>query len=275
MRVSDVMKAKLIVVLLTLLILPIMFVCAAGGGLDQFGYNYQARVFVGKADGVDRVLDGAVWGDPTYADDHLVMKWSKAWDDARFNGQPWTPDAWEDNEWNGASPGGSGEVWHYKIIWVGEPSWDLTGTWEYTYHYLGGNYIHTMIIDSFDRETGDFSGHGYYNANPGYKWTIVGNLDGNDITHYYIDYYGLNPAYFIQGSGTLSADGKTMSGTTDGSNGQNGATWSATGQAIYVDPPYWRPDGYMIWGQFEVIMDQGTVDGVHSWLTHAIPTGYG
>jgi hypothetical protein len=90
-----------------------------GGGFDEFGYNYQARVFVGPADGVDRVLDGKVWGDPTYANDHLVMKWSKGWDDARFHGAPWGPDAWETNEWNGMFPGGSQEVWHYKIIWVG------------------------------------------------------------------------------------------------------------------------------------------------------------
>lgn len=32
----------------------------AGGGFDEFGYNYGARVFAGKADGVDRVLDGKV-----------------------------------------------------------------------------------------------------------------------------------------------------------------------------------------------------------------------
>jgi hypothetical protein len=28
-----------------------------GGGFDQFGYNYKANIFVGAADGVDRVLD--------------------------------------------------------------------------------------------------------------------------------------------------------------------------------------------------------------------------
>lgn len=90
-----------------------------GGGFDEYGYNYQARIFVGKADGVDRNLDGAVWGDPTYANDILVMKWSKAWEDAMRGDAPWTPDAWLTNEWNGAVLGGSGEVWHYKIIWVG------------------------------------------------------------------------------------------------------------------------------------------------------------
>jgi hypothetical protein len=33
--------------------------------------------------------------------------------------------------------------------------------------------------------------------------------------------------------------------------------------------------GYCIWGQFEVLMDQGTAYGAHTWLAHAIPTGYG
>lgn len=91
----------------------------AKGGFDEFGYNYNARVFVGPADGVDRNLDGTVWGDATYANDHLKMKWSKAWDDARFRGADWTCEAWEDNQWNGMVPGGSDETWHYKIVWVG------------------------------------------------------------------------------------------------------------------------------------------------------------
>ena len=68
----------------SLLVMPVF----AQGGFDEFGYNYQAMIFVGKADGVDRVLDGKVWGDLTYANDLLVMKWSKAWDDARFHGAP-------------------------------------------------------------------------------------------------------------------------------------------------------------------------------------------
>ena len=144
-------------------------VAGAAGGFDEFGYNYQARVFVGPADGVDRVLDGTVWGDPTYANDHLVMKWSKAWDDARFHGAPWTPEAWVDNEWNGKVPNGSGETWHYKTIWVGP------------------------------------------------------ELESS---------------------------------------------------------PYWRPGGYAIWGQFEVIMDQGVDPGfcapnVHCWFALAAPNGFG
>jgi len=108
------------VLLLTLLAVVLLGgVAFTKGGFDEYGYNYSACIFVGAADGVDRMLDGMVGDDPTYANDHLVMKWSKGWDDARFHGGPWTPDAWEDNQWNGMVPGGSGETWHYKIVWVG------------------------------------------------------------------------------------------------------------------------------------------------------------
>jgi hypothetical protein len=147
-----------------ILLLTLATPVVAAGGFDEYGYNYQARLFNGKADGIDRFLDGMVWGDPTYANDRLVMKWSKAWDDARFNGAAWTPDAWETNEWNGAFPGGSGEVWHYKIVWVGPE--------------------------------------------------LENSL-------------------------------------------------------------YWRDGGYAVWGQFEVIMDQGVADGVHTWFTKANPNGFG
>ncbi len=47
------------------------------------------------------------------------MKWSKAWDDARFHGGPWTPEAWVSNEWNGMGSDGSNTTEHVKIIWVG------------------------------------------------------------------------------------------------------------------------------------------------------------
>lgn len=123
----------------------------AGGGFDEFGYNYQARIFVGKADGVDRILDGTVWGDPYYANDHLVMKWSKAWDDARFNGTDWTEDAWEDNEWNGMVPGGSGEICHYKIIWVGEEL-DSSSYWRDGGYAIWGQFEVVMDHCTIDSE---------------------------------------------------------------------------------------------------------------------------
>ena len=136
----------------------------ADSGFDLYGYNYTAMIFSGPADGVDRNLDGTVWGDPTYANDLLVMKWSKAWDDARFHGGAWTSDAWVTNEWNGHVPGGSGTTEHVKIVWVGP------------------------LLES---------------------------------------------------------------------------------------SPYWVAGGYAIWGQFEVIMDQGTDSSGHWWYTHAVPNGLG
>ena len=49
-------------------------------GFDQFGYNYQAHLFNGTYDSVDRVLDGKYYGlTGDYVDDSLVMKWSDDW----------------------------------------------------------------------------------------------------------------------------------------------------------------------------------------------------
>jgi hypothetical protein len=39
--------------------------------------------------------------------------------------------------------------------------------------------------------------------------------------------------------------------------------------------PHWRPGGYAIWEQFEVIMDMGTDAGVHYWYAHVAPNGLG
>ena len=134
-------------------------------GFNQCGYNYKARVFSGLADGVDRTLDGTVWGDPTYANDHLVMKWNAAWDACNANGADnpiFCLGAWVTNEWNGMRSDGSSVTDHVKIIWVGS------------------------------------------------------------------------------------------AGTTS---------------------PYWVPGGYVIWGNYEVIMDQGITDGQHFMWTLATPNG--
>lgn len=102
-------------------------------GFDEFGYNRKARNFVGTCVSWHMGKFGSEEADARaycgiYSDDKLVMKWSKAWDDAIFGPDgirensdelPWTCDAWEDNEWNGMFPEGSGETWHYKIVWVG------------------------------------------------------------------------------------------------------------------------------------------------------------
>jgi hypothetical protein len=137
---QEVSVNRIYLLFLSILILVVLAGCASGNadvatdrnssGFDEYGYNEVARIFNGPADGVDRNLDGTVWGDPTYGADHLTMKWNREWD--RGNDENWANgpyDAWENNEWNGKVPGGSGEVWHYKIIWIGSPANSTNPRW--------------------------------------------------------------------------------------------------------------------------------------------------
>ncbi len=104
-------------VVLTLL-LSVSFSVPAG--FDQYGYNDTARVFVGTGSSWCEAGGQAADCLGIYSNDQLVMKSDKEWD--RGNAENWSNppyNAWTDNEWNGAFPGGSGEVWHYKIVWVG------------------------------------------------------------------------------------------------------------------------------------------------------------
>ncbi len=123
---------KLIIFLavLSLLVTPALAL-AGGGGFDDAGYNDQARIFVGTGWSwcMDKV-GNAAWCTAylgPYANDKLVMKWNAEWD--RGNDENWANgpyDAWENNEWNGMVPGGSGAVWHYNIVWVGSCGSDYT-----------------------------------------------------------------------------------------------------------------------------------------------------
>jgi hypothetical protein len=117
------MKRSIVVVLAVIALLAVGATAVmAGGGFDQYGYNDTARIFNGT---------GSSWcqakGQPAnclgiYSPDKLVMKWNAEWD--RGNAEGWTDPngyaAWENNEWNGKVPGGSGAVWKYKIVWVGD-----------------------------------------------------------------------------------------------------------------------------------------------------------
>lgn len=92
-------------------------------GFDDAGYNTNANLFNGSVMSwcMDKIGNQAycdsvygIWGN-----DNLIMKWNNEWN--RGNAEGWSdPDgykAWLSNEYNGAFPGGSGEVWHYKIVW--------------------------------------------------------------------------------------------------------------------------------------------------------------
>ncbi len=93
-----------------------------GRGFDEFGYNNNARNFVGTCRSwhMGKFNSNTAQAEVycgVYSDDHLVMKWNAEWD--RGNDEGWANppyNAWTDNQWNGQAAG-SGEVWHYKIAW--------------------------------------------------------------------------------------------------------------------------------------------------------------
>lgn len=123
-----------LVLLLGLIATPVMAAKPAGKGFDQYGYNYQARIFnglFGNADENRPSGDGnpdTYFGDSTnsygyldtdgeyheilvnVAGSHLVMKWSDAWhmavfgpDNLRGTGDevPWGEGAWCTNHVEG------------------------------------------------------------------------------------------------------------------------------------------------------------------------------
>lgn len=119
-------------------------------GFDQFGYNYEAHVFNGTYDSVDRVLDGKFWGQTgDFVDDHLWMKWSDDWlsnkdcngDGKLDRGAPGSPgypiisQGWLTNHVEGDyDSDGDGTqdahyTWFIKIVWVG-PGGSLWGQYE-------------------------------------------------------------------------------------------------------------------------------------------------
>ena len=151
-----------VVLVLALVLLTTSIAMADGGGFDQFGYNYQANIFVGtglswcqQKGFTDVAQCNRILGGP-YSYDNLVMKWSPAWDAARFFNQPWTCDAWIDNEWNGNVPGGSGYSEHYKIVWVG-PTLQASSCWR-----PGGYPVWGEFEVVFDQGMSPTDGHLWY-----------------------------------------------------------------------------------------------------------------
>ncbi|MFH1294996.1 MAG: hypothetical protein ABIH84_00195 [bacterium] len=116
-------------------------------GYDQFGYNYQAHLFNGTYDSVDRKLDGKYWGSTgDYVDDRLRMKWSDDWlanvdcngdgklDRGLVNGVvSGISMGWETNHVEGEYLDADGVAQHYtyfaKIVYVG-PGGSLWGAYE-------------------------------------------------------------------------------------------------------------------------------------------------
>ena len=122
-------------------------------GYDIYGYNYQAHMFNGTYDSVDRVLDDKYWGATgDYVDDKLMMKWSDSWlanvdcnndhklDRGLVNGVVGGASlGWETNHIEGEYIDTDANLQHYtyfaKIVWVGEGG-DLWGS----FHTIMENY---------------------------------------------------------------------------------------------------------------------------------------
>ncbi|MFH1832711.1 MAG: hypothetical protein ABH816_00900 [Candidatus Levyibacteriota bacterium] len=102
-------------------------------GYDQYGYNYQARIFNGYYDNYSRP---AV---PVTSGDKLIMKWSDAWlanVDCNGDGKldrglvdgvaDGVSKGWLTNQFNGSYTDANGDVQHYtdfvKIVWTGSGS---------------------------------------------------------------------------------------------------------------------------------------------------------
>ena len=152
-------------------------------GFDQFGYNYQAHLFVGTYDSSDRVLDGKYWGSTgDYVDDGLIMKWSDPWlanvdcngdnklDRGLVNGVVGgTSLGWltNQNEGDYDSDGDGTQDAHYtyfaKIVWTGPGS------------PLWGQY--TVIQEVYNDPAGGFHGLQSKIGAPGFglndQWTVA------------------------------------------------------------------------------------------------------
>ena len=126
-----------------------------------------------------------------------------------------------------------------KVERVGEEVsfWDLVGSYIIEFFCIsgcGGTYSHTMNVDSHDTGTGEFSGDGYYNPDPGYTWDLEGTLVGNVIDAL-VTYTGIGAGYTVDLEGAVAADG-TLSGLATSSSDQTFTWESVAGAATEVEP---------------------------------------
>jgi hypothetical protein len=122
---------------------------------------------------------------------------------------------------------------------VPQPVNEITGSWVLNYVYRGDIGSHKMIIDTFNPNTGDFKGHGWYLGDPRYKWDITGAVNGIDIT-FHISYTGLNPTFSINATGVVSS-AEFMSGKANDPDDLT-TTWNAA-KALTIDRPNWDITG--------------------------------
>lgn len=138
----------LCLVLVSIIAVPAVAAQPTDNGFNEFGYNYNARLFNGTGESwsLAKELPADYLG--IYANDKLVMKWNAEWD--RGNDEGWNDpegyDAWCTNEWNGSILNGSGESETVKIIWVGAELEDST-LWREGGYGIWGQF--EVIMDKY------------------------------------------------------------------------------------------------------------------------------
>ncbi|MFC1722118.1 hypothetical protein ACFL0C_00545 [Patescibacteria group bacterium] len=269
-------------------------------GFDDWGYNYQARLFNGYY--CDAYRD-ATWCQP-YKEDKLMMKWNDAWlsnkdcdnDDLldRHLGYPSYigSGAWLTNHQSGTYEMGTGE-------------WDVVGDWVISLNF-GGVYVHDLTVDT-QMEDGTLTGSGGYQSGlPPYThpWTMTGTVDGDSIEMEWVYMAPApNPGYTVWLTGNIDGSGN-MAGDCTTSTGQT-CTWvSTSGTAEEIMKPvdwnyfvkivavpgdakekgdnWYTSEGTLIgpeiWGDFaitqEVYNDPGTGDHGLLFKSEA-PVGFG
>jgi len=254
-------------------------------GYDEWGYNYQAKMFNGKY--CDAYRDAA-WCQE-WKDDNLMMKWNDAW----LSNKDCDEDGLLDRHLGFNSYIGSG-AWltnHQSGEYGGE--WNLVGDWVLDFVWHGGHYVHDMtIVDNTFKGTGvaQFSTQ---------TWAVTGTIVDDNI-NMHIAYDG--STYTVDVIGIIAPNG-TMSGSWKSSSNQTGDWTSTGGRAQKEKVYYWNyftkivaapagayksggtwftADGVeigpVIWGSFAIIQEvyNDTGTGEHGILYKGeAPKGFG
>ena len=94
------------------------------------GWNFNSRLFQGRAAGADFSWDCLYYGDPAFGNDHLLVNWNAEFDRYRIEhgANPPYVQACYSNLWNGQVAGGSGQSSYIKLCvsptcasWIQQP----------------------------------------------------------------------------------------------------------------------------------------------------------
>lgn len=243
-------------------------------GYNEWGYNYQARVFNGMwCDYHPYYREGGGgydWCQRTMSDVELMMKWSDEWisnkdcngDTLLDRGYSCNPENANDSACLGAWLTNH-ERGSYK---------NVLGDWVISVDYNGTKYNHEMTIAEIDEDF-NLVGSGGYPAGETYTttWMLVNSYVGDEVVHLELDYDG--SSYIATLDGVINPDG-SMSGEWTSSTNQSG-TWKTTSglaetceynyfvkivavpdDAILINDYWYTSDnieiGESIWGAFAI-----------------------